>query len=154
MTWWCFMIFVVIFRVFFDFEKFTKHHQVISTPKSVRNSAWNHLTVLWLNFGRNRRFLFSRVQVLVITQRLDRENAISKRYSPISVKMISSLGPSQSHFGKISKNSIKYSPPWKSRSDLEEPKEGFNLHRNLRISFGDSGDFFKSPLERVSFEKM
>ena len=67
-TWWCFMIFVVIFGFFSDFSKFTKHHQVTSTPKTLQNPAWNHLTVLWLNFERNRRFFFSTVQALLITE--------------------------------------------------------------------------------------
>ena len=52
---------------FSDFPKFTKHHQVTSTPKTLRKFAWNHLTVLWLNFQRNWRFLFSTVQALLIT---------------------------------------------------------------------------------------
>ena len=55
-TWWCFMIFLVIFRVF----SALKNHQVISTPKTLRKLAWNHLTVFWLNFEKNGRFLFAR----------------------------------------------------------------------------------------------
>ena len=41
-----------------SFWKFVKHHQVTSTPKTLRKLAWNHLTVFWLNFEKNRRFLF------------------------------------------------------------------------------------------------
>ena len=40
------------------FQKFIEHHQVTSTPKTLQKLAWNHLTVFWLNFERNRRFLF------------------------------------------------------------------------------------------------
>ena len=61
------MIFVVIFRFFFDFAKFIKHHQVTNTPKTLRNPAWNHLRVLWFNFEKNRRFFFSMVQALGLT---------------------------------------------------------------------------------------
>ena len=38
--------------------KIIKQHQVRSTPKTLRKLAWNHLTVLWLNFEKNRSFLF------------------------------------------------------------------------------------------------
>ena len=37
--------------------KFVKHHKVTSSPKTLRELAWNHLTVLWLNFERNRRLI-------------------------------------------------------------------------------------------------
>ena len=43
---------------FSDFPKFTKHHQVTSTPETLGKPAWNHLTVFWFNFERNRRFFF------------------------------------------------------------------------------------------------
>ena len=58
MTWWCFMNFLWFSGVFFDFQKFTKHHQVTSTSKTLRKLAWNHPTVFWLNFEKNWRFLF------------------------------------------------------------------------------------------------
>ena len=64
-TWWCFVIFSDFSGVFSDFQKFTKHHQVTRTPKTLRKFVWNHLTVLWLNFERNWWFLFSTVQVLI-----------------------------------------------------------------------------------------
>ena len=51
--------FFVIFRVFLDFQKLNEHHQVTSTPKTLRKLAWNHLTVFWLNFEKSRRFLFA-----------------------------------------------------------------------------------------------
>ena len=50
------MDFLWFFDDFLDFQKFTKHHQVISTPKTLVKLAWNHLTVFWLNFEKNRRF--------------------------------------------------------------------------------------------------
>ena len=39
-------------------KKIIKHHHVTSTPKTLRKLSWNHLTVFWLNFDKNRRFLF------------------------------------------------------------------------------------------------
>ena len=57
------------FSGFSNFAKFTKHHQVTCTPKTLRNPAWNHLTVLWLNFEKkNRKVLFSTVQALSMIQ--------------------------------------------------------------------------------------
>ena len=50
--------FLAISGFFSDFKKFTKYRQVTSTPKTLRKLAWNHLTVLWLKFEKNRRFLF------------------------------------------------------------------------------------------------
>ena len=38
-------------------QKIVKHHQV-TTPKTLQKLTWNHLTVFWLNFENNRRFLF------------------------------------------------------------------------------------------------
>ena len=35
-----------------------RHHQVTSIIESLRKLAWNHLTFSWLNFEKNRRFLF------------------------------------------------------------------------------------------------
>ena len=35
------------FQVFLDVQKFTKHHQVISTPETFRKLAWIHPTVFW-----------------------------------------------------------------------------------------------------------
>ena len=60
--WWCLMTFWVIFGVFFDFQKFTKHHRVTSTPKILRKLAWNLLAVFWLYFEKNQSFLFCTVQ--------------------------------------------------------------------------------------------
>ena len=52
------LVVFMIFRGFSDFTKFTKHHQVTSTPKSLRKLSWNHLTVFLLSFKKNRRSLF------------------------------------------------------------------------------------------------
>ena len=66
-TWWCFMIFVVIFRSFFP--------TLQNSPGTTKSSAplklfGNHPMVFWLNFEKNRRFLFSTVQALNISQLL------------------------------------------------------------------------------------
>ena len=55
------------FLFFWDFQKFTNHHRVTSTPETLRKLTWNDLTVFWLNFDKNRRFLFCTVQPLAIS---------------------------------------------------------------------------------------
>ena len=53
-AWW-------IFESPENLREFTRKiikHQVTSTLKTLRKLPRNHLTVLWLNFERNRRFLF------------------------------------------------------------------------------------------------
>ena len=55
-------------RLFEDFQKISKHHQVTSTPKTLRKLAWNDLTVFWSNFEWYPRFLFQTVQALNITK--------------------------------------------------------------------------------------
>ena len=42
------------------------HTQETRTPKTLRELAWNQLTVFWLNFEKNWRFLFCAVQALII----------------------------------------------------------------------------------------
>ena len=51
-------LFFVIFWGFLDLKEIIQHHQVTSTLKTLRKLAWNHLTVFWLNFEKNQRFLF------------------------------------------------------------------------------------------------
>ena len=63
--------FLKIFWGFSDFKKITKHHQVTSTRKTVRKLVWNRLMEYWLNFDKNRSFLFCAVKVLNIS-RLER----------------------------------------------------------------------------------
>ena len=43
---------------FWGFQKFTEHHQVTGTPKTLRKLAWNHLTVFWLDFEKTYVWLF------------------------------------------------------------------------------------------------
>ena len=38
-------------------KKIVKHHQVTSTPKTLRKIAWNHLAVFRLNFDKNRKLI-------------------------------------------------------------------------------------------------
>ena len=57
-TWWCLVNFGKLENPRKITKKIIKHLQVTSTPKTLRKLAWSHLTVLWLNFERNRRFLF------------------------------------------------------------------------------------------------
>ena len=67
-TWWCLMIFKSLNNSEESRKKFVKHHRVTSTPKTLRKLAWSHLTVFWLNFEKNRRFLFCRVQAMNMSE--------------------------------------------------------------------------------------
>ena len=64
----CFMIFQKSVKTLKITKKFVKHHQVTSTPETLRKLAWNHLMVSWLNFEENQRFLFCKDRALVMTQ--------------------------------------------------------------------------------------
>ena len=77
-TWWYFMNFVVFFREFFRLCKIHRappshEHPWKFQAETLRKLAWNHLSVFWSHFERNRRFLFSTVQAPVqrlLTERL------------------------------------------------------------------------------------
>ena len=56
------MAFYEFLSDFSDFQKLIKHHQITSTPKTFRKLAWNHLTMFWLNFVKNRRFLLLTIE--------------------------------------------------------------------------------------------
>ena len=58
-TWWCFIIFLWFFEGFLDYKN-KKHHQVTSTPKTLRKIAWNNLKKFWLNLEKNRWCFFIR----------------------------------------------------------------------------------------------
>ena len=47
-------------------QKNRKTPQVTSIPKTLRKLGWNHLTVFWADFLKNRRFLFCTVQALLM----------------------------------------------------------------------------------------
>ena len=57
-TWWC----LVSFWKSRKTQKITwiisKHQKVTRTPETLRKLTWNPLTVFWLNFEKNLRFLF------------------------------------------------------------------------------------------------
>ena len=88
MTWW-FLRFFVSFRVFYELQKFTKHHQVICTPKTLSKLAWNHPTVFWLNFDKDRRFLFYTVQALI--SKLGNFNVSNQSQAAILEKLLANL---------------------------------------------------------------
>ena len=56
-AWWCLVNFLKSQKKTRKIMKrFVKYHQVTSTPETLLKLAWNHLTTLWLNFEKNRRF--------------------------------------------------------------------------------------------------
>ena len=81
------------FSFFLDFQKFTKHHQVRSIPKTLRKLAWNHLTVFWFNFEKHLRFLFATVQALIITHKLSDKLCLISAAICLWCKSISSRQP-------------------------------------------------------------
>ena len=58
------------FRVFQTFKNSPSATKSRAPLKSLRKLTWNHLTVFWLDFERNRSsFLFCTVQALVISSK-------------------------------------------------------------------------------------
>ena len=58
-TWWCLVNFWKSRKHPKQSQKkFVKHKQIRSTHETFWKFTWNHLTVFWLNFENNLRFLF------------------------------------------------------------------------------------------------